>query len=376
MENTMSLIRNGYRLSLLCLLLLPYSLHADTSSIIPLKIETIAQDLGVPWGMALLPDNTMLITQREGILSKLDLTTGDINTITGLPSIKIKGQGGLFDVAIPPDYASSKWVYFSYSKDIHGKGATTLSRAKLNNGQIIDWSDILITQSTTRTNVHYGGRISFDNDGHLFLTIGDRGVRKNAQNLLNHAGSILRLNIDGSIPHDNPFINSKNALNEIWSYGHRNPQGMFYNIDSKQLWAIEHGPRGGDEINIIHAGHNYGWPIISYGQEYTSDKPVGIATSQAGMEQPIKTYVPSIAPSGLVQYSGKAFTAWENNLLTGSMKLRHLNRIVLDSNDHVTAEIRLLRKIQGRIRNVIEDAQGWLYVSTDDGRILRISPQE
>jgi len=369
----MSLIRYAYRLCLLCLLFQPYSLLAETNSS-PLEIETIAHNLGVPWGMALLPDNSMLITQREGVLSKLDLATGDIGSITGLPRIKVKGQGGLFDVAIPPNYSSTGWIYFSYSKDIEGKGATTLSRAKVSHGQLQDWHDLITSQSTTRTNVHYGGRISFDDDGHVFLTVGERGVRQNAQNLLNHAGSILRLNLDGTIPHDNPFINTKKALNEIWSYGHRNPQGMFFNVQTKQLWAIEHGPRGGDEINLIQAGHNYGWPTISYGQEYNKDIPVGIATSQAGMEQPIKTYVPSIAPSGLIQYSGIAFPHWKNNLLIGSLKLRHLNRIVLDDNNHVTEEIRLSRKVQGRIRNVIEDTKGWIYISTDDGRILRIRP--
>jgi len=371
----MSLIRYAYRLSLLCLLFQPYSLLAETNSS-PLEIETIAHNLGVPWGMALLPDNSMLITQREGILSRLDLATGGLSSITGLPRIKVKGQGGLFDVAIPPNYPSTGWIYFSYSKDIEGNGATTLSRAKVSHGQLQEWHDLITTQSTTRTNVHYGGRISFDHDGHVFLTVGERGVRQNAQNLLNHAGSILRLNLDGSIPDNNPFINAEKALNEIWSYGHRNPQGMFFNVQTKQLWAIEHGPRGGDEINLIQAGHNYGWPTISSGQEYNKDIPVGIATSQEGMDQPVKTYVPSIAPSGLIQYSGIAFPHWKNNLLTGSLKLRHLNRIVLSDNNHVTDEIRLLRKVQGRIRNVIEDAKGWIYISTDDGRIVRIRPKD
>ena len=341
------------------------------------SIETkmIASDLGVPWGMAILPNNTMLITQREGILSQLDLNTGNITTVSGLPPIKVRGQGGLFDVQIPPDYSSTSWIYFSYSKDISGQGATTLSRAKLQGNRLKDWQDLIITKSTTTTNVHYGGRISFDSDGHVFLTVGERGVRSNAQNLNNHAGKILRLNLDGSIPSDNPFTNDNDSLDEIWSYGHRNPQGLFFNSKTQQLWAIEHGPRGGDEINIIEAGNNYGWPIISYGMEYNKDLPVGQSTELEGMEQAIKTYIPSIAPSGLIQYSGKGFSEWKNNLLTGSLKLRHLNRIVLDKNDKAIEEIRLLRAINGRIRNIIEDSNGWLYVSTDDGRIIKVSPK-
>ena len=340
-----------------------------------LDVVTLTSNLGIPWGMAILPDNTMLISQRQGILTKLDLNSGQKILITGLPQIKVRGQGGLFDIALSPNYASTAWIYFSYCKGIQGKGATTLSRAKLSGSRLIELQDLLITQSATNTNVHYGGRISFDDNGHLFLSVGDRGVRSNAQNLKNHAGSILRINLDGTIPKDNPYVDNPNVLSEIWSHGHRNPQGLFFNLKTQQLWAIEHGPRGGDEINLIHAGHNYGWPIISYGLEYSIDRPVGIATRQEGMDQPVKTYVPSIAPSGLIQYSGKALPAWKNNLLTGSLKLRHLNRIILDDSNHGTEEIRLLRKVQGRIRNVIEDSKGWLYISTDDGRILRIRPK-
>jgi len=371
----MSLKKYPIYLGLIFFTLYSYGISAQDHKI-ALEVQTIASDLGVPWGMALLPDNTMLITQREGILSKLDLNNGNIVSIHGLPKIKVKGQGGLFDIALPPNYESTKWIYFSYSKDISGQGATTLSRAKLQNKQLINWQDLLITQSTTKTNVHYGGRIAFDNDRHVFLSVGERGVRANAQNLNNHAGSILRLNLDGTIPTDNPYIKNPEALPEIWSYGHRNPQGLFFNKQTRQLWAIEHGPRGGDEMNLIQSGLNYGWPTISYGREYNKDIPVGKATALEGMEQPIKTYVPSIAPSGLIQYSGIAMPEWKNNLLTGSLKLQHLNRIVLDSENNAINEQRLLRGVKGRIRNVIEDSKGWVYVSTDDGRILRVRPKQ
>jgi len=370
----MSLTKYALSLGLVFFTLYSNSISAQDNKT-PLEIQTIASKLGVPWGMALLPDNTMLITQREGILSKLDLNNGKLVSIHGLPKIKVKGQGGLFDIALAPNYESTKWVYFSYSKDIKGQGATTLSRAKISNNELLNWQDLLITESTTKTNVHYGGRIAFDNYGHVFISVGERGVRANAQNLNNHAGSILRLNLDGSLPTDNPYIGNIDALSEIWTYGHRNPQGLFYNKQTQQLWAIEHGPRGGDEINLIQPAHNYGWPEISYGMEYNKDLPVGQGTAFEGMEQPIKTYVPSIAPSGLIQYSGNAIPEWTNNLLTGSLKLRHLNRIVLDNENHAIKEIRLLREVNGRIRNVIEDSNGWLYISTDDGRILRIRPK-
>ncbi|MBE9533137.1 MAG: PQQ-dependent sugar dehydrogenase [Proteobacteria bacterium] len=370
----MSLIKHTFYLGLVFLINYSNSTSAHENKT-PLEIKTIAKDLGVPWGMILLPDNTMLITQREGFLSQLDLNNGQIVSINGLPKIKVKGQGGLFDIALSPNYGATGWIYFSYSKDISGQGATALSRAKLDNKRLIDWQDLLITESTTNTNVHYGGRISFDNNSHVFLTVGDRGVRSNAQNLSNHAGSILRLNLNGTIPTDNPYINYPNALAEIWTYGHRNPQGMFFNKHTQQLWAIEHGPRGGDEINLIKSGHNYGWPIVSYGMEYSKDIPVGLGTSHEGMEQPVKTYIPSIAPSGLIQYSGKAFPKWKNNLLTGSLKLRHLNKISLDDRNNAIGEARLLREINGRIRNIIQDNNGWLYVSTDDGRILRVKPE-
>ncbi|MCJ8305131.1 PQQ-dependent sugar dehydrogenase [Shewanella sp.] len=341
-----------------------------------LEIETIASNLGIPWGMALLPDKTLLVAQREGILSQIDLVTRTTTIITGLPKIKVKGQGGLFDVALSPDYKTDGWIYFSYSKNIIGQSATTLSRAKLLENELQYWQDLIITQSTSNTYVHFGGRIAFDDHNHVFLTIGDRGVRSNAQNRSNHAGSILRLNLDGSIPTDNPFINNPKILSEIWSYGHRNPQGLFFNNNTQKLWAIEHGPRGGDEINIIKAGHNYGWPIITYGREYTTNFPVGLATHRDDIVHPIKIYIPSIAPSSLIQYSGNAFPNWKNNLLIGSLKLRHLNRIILKTDNVAIDEIRLLKQINGRIRNVIEDANGWLYLSTDDGRILRVKPRD
>ena len=340
----------------------------------PVQIDTIATGLGVPWGMALLPNNTMLITQREGQLSQLNLATGNLITISGLAAIKVGGQGGLFDVALPPNYHDSKWIYFSYNKDVNGQGATTLARAKLDNKTLVDWQDLLVSKSTSTRKKHYGGRITFDHQGHVFMSIGERGVRSNAQDLTNHAGSIVRLNLDGSVPSDNPFVDNPDALPEIWSIGHRNPQGLFYNPTTQQLWAIEHGPRGGDEINLIEPGNNYGWPEISYGQEYFAPIAVGKGTEQAGMEQPVKVYIPSIAPGGLIQYQGDAFAGWQGNLLATALNLKHLNRIMLDDNNQVIAETRLLQSQYGRLRTIIESPEGWLYISTDDGKILVLCP--
>lgn len=365
----------NYRFIILLLTLFPLSaMSADANSKNSFQIDVIASDLGVPWGMALLPDNTMLISQREGFLSQLHLESGELVTISGLPDIKVGGQGGLFDVALPRNYHDSGWIYFSYNKDVGGQGATTLARAKLENHTLINWQDLLITKSISKTKVHYGGRITFDNYDHVFLSVGERGVRPNAQDLTNHAGSILRLNLDGTVPNDNPFIDNDQALAEIWSYGHRNPQGLFFNVQTQQLWEVEHGPRGGDEINLIKPGKNYGWPIISLGREYNRDVPVGEGTQRKGMEQSVKAYVPSIATSSLIQYTGETFKGWSSSLLIGALTSKHLNQIFLNNENESTTEKRLFRGINGRIRNVIESPEGWLYLSTDDGRILRISP--
>ena len=213
---------------------------------------------------------------------------------------------------------------------------------------------------------HYGSRIAIS-DQHLYVSIGDRGVRENAQDLSNHAGKILRLNLDGSIPKDNPFVGTKGALDEIWSYGHRNPQGLAW--DQQRLWAIEHGPRGGDEINLIKKGANYGWPVISYGKEYWGPFNVGEGTHKVGMEQPIKYYVPSIAPSDLVIYKGGMFKSWAGSLLTGALRGKHINKISVDQDLRVNTEKKLLTNLKQRIRSLLIDKQGRIYFSTDQGNI-------
>ena len=336
----------------------------------------IAQLPGIPWGMAYLGPTELLVSLRAGQLHKLDTSTGKTSEVHNLPEIWHGGQGGLLDVALAPGYKDGDWIYFTYSKPVDGKGATTLARARLQGNQLAQWTDLLVTVSASGGGRHFGSRIAFDTAGHLFFSVGDRGHRPNGQDLMTHAGSILRLNLDGGIPGDNPFVNRPDALPEIWSYGHRNPQGMVFDKARNRLWSIEHGPRGGDEINLILPGRNYGWPVISYGMEYWGPVQVGESTAKAGMEQPVKVYIPSIAPGSLMLYSGKSFPEWKDNLFAGALKLTHLNRIALNSDGKPIAEERLFTDLGKRIRALVESSAGWIVFSTDDGGIYQVRPRD
>jgi glucose/arabinose dehydrogenase len=316
----------------------------------------------------------MLVTEREGGISLLDSANGALIRLQNLPAVKAQGQGGMLDVAVPPDFKSGDWIYFTFVRDKAGHGVTVLARAKLAGDKLLDWQDLLETSSATDTGYHFGSRIAFDESGHVYFGVGDRGERPNAQDLSNHAGSVMRLNRDGGIPTDNPFVGRSDALPETWSYGHRNPQGIAYDRARQRLWVIEHGPRGGDEINLVLPGRNYGWPVISYGKEYWGPFQVGEGTARKGMEQPVKQFTPSIAPGSLLLYSGKAFPAWRNNLFAGALKLRHLNRVTLDAQAKAVGEERLLEDLNERIRALAESPQGWIYFSTDSGGIYRIKP--
>ncbi len=352
-------------------------------------VEQVANSLGVPWGLAFISATEMLITEREGKLRLLNLESGKIKNIAGLPAVKVIGQGGLMDVAVPPDYDKNTrgrdWVYFTYVKDVDDQGVTVLARAQLSGLQLKNWTDLLVTNSATDTGYHFGSRIAFDEiageKGHVFFGVGDRGERENGQDLTNHASTVMRLYRNGQVPpnnpyiKDNPYIKNKAGLPEVWSYGHRNPQGMAFDYKTKRLWEIEHGPRGGDEINLVLPGRNYGWPVISYGKEYWGPVAVGEGTHKEGMEQPVKQYTPSIAPGSLLLYSGKAFPAWQGNLFAGALKLRHINRVVLDKDANAVAEERLLESLDERIRVLVQSPQGWLYFSTDSGKIFRIKPE-
>ena len=344
------------------------------SQAVTFTLDQVIDGLGIPWGMAFITDNQVLVTEREGRISLLDTASGKRSSLQGAPPVKADGQGGMLDVAVPPDFKRGDWIYFTFVRDKANQGVTVLARAKLAGNKLVDWQDLLETRSATNTTYHFGSRITFDETGHVYFGVGDRGVRPNSQDLTNHAGTIMRLKRNGSVPKDNPYVGQANVLPEIWSYGHRNPQGIAYDKVHQRLWVIEHGPRGGDEINLVVAGRNYGWPVISYGKEYWGPFPVGEGTAREGMEQPVKQYTPSIAPGSLILYSGKAFPAWRGNLFTGALVLRHLNRVTIDNQARAVGEERMLTELKERIRALAESPQGWIYFSTDSGKIYRIKP--
>ena len=363
------------------LFIFPFDTFAATYQVIQ-----VATGLGIPWGMSFQSENEILFTERKGRLGILNIESGEVNYLSGLPEIIANGQGGFMDVVKPTNNEIADWTYFTYVKpiDAAGNGETTLARAHVTSEGVQDWQDLLVTHSlfgvifdvtgiAWGSDRHFGSRIAFD-DTHLYFSIGDRGNRPNGQNLETHAGSILRLNVDGSVPQDNPFVDVEGARNEIWSYGHRNPQGLVWDSVKQRLWSIEHGPRGGDELNLIERGANYGWPIISYGKEYASFRSVGEGTHKEGMEQPKKFYIPSIAPGSLMQYTGEAFPEWQGDLFAGALKLRHINRIDLDPEGNVVAEERLMEDLNERIRALLESPEGWIYFSTDSGNIYVMKP--
>ena len=361
--------------SILCFIF-PFQTNAVTflSDGMTIKVEKIFNGLGIPWGITFLSEKKMIVTERSGSVILIDLKKNKKSVLKNIPNVMADGQGGMLDVALSPNYKENGWIYFTYVKNVKGQGATVLARAKLKANQFNSWQVLLITKSRTTTSHHFGSRITFDNRGHVFFGVGDRGERPNSQNLKNHAGTIIRLNLDGSIPKDNPFVNQKNILPEIWSYGHRNPQGLVYDFKFDRLWEIEHGPRGGDEINLIRASVNYGWPEISYGKEYWGPISVGKGTHREGMEQPVKYYVPSIAPGSLIIYSGDKFPKWKGNLFAGALKLRHLNRVVLNEAGQAIKEERLFESMNERVRTLTQSPDGFVYFSTDSGNLYQIRP--
>jgi len=365
---------------LFCLLtLLPLASYADSPRIIQSEktafaLEEVIDGLGIPWGLAFISDSQLLITEREGSVKLLDLQSKTLSPVQGAPEVMAENQGGLLDVAVPPDFTSGDWIYFTYVRDKDDQGVTVLARAKLMSNELVQWQDLLETRSASDSGRHFGSRIVFDENGYVYFGVGDRGERPSSQDLTNHAGSVMRLHRDGRVPKDNPFLQGKDVLPEIWSYGHRNPQGMAYDYDNKRLWLIEHGPRGGDEINLVMPGRNYGWPVISYGKEYWGPLDVGEGTHREGMEQPIKQYTPSIAPGSLLLYTANTFPGWRGNLFSGALKLQHLNRVTLSEDGRAIAEERLLTELNERIRALAQGPQGWLYFSTDSGKVYVMKP--
>lgn len=336
------------------------------------EIEKLFQETqGVIWGMTFLSNDKLLFTLKSGKIGLYDLKSQKVSYIDK-KEVLYMGQGGLLDVQASPNFLEDNYLYFTYVKRDNRSGTVALARAKFKNNHLENWTDIFISKASSKTTRHFGSRITFDDKGYLYMSIGDRGVRLNAQNRKNHAGSILRLKLDGMLPHDNPFNKEKSSLPQIYSYGHRNPQGLFFDKERQLLFSSEHGPRGGDEINLIEKGANYGWPVISYGKEYWSPLAVGIGTHKKGMQQPLKVYTPSIAPSSLLVYSGDKFLSWKGSLFIGALKMRHLNRIVLNDKYEVVEEERLFEDLGERIRQVIQSPEGNIYFSTDSGAIYKV----
>ncbi|MCG6210673.1 PQQ-dependent sugar dehydrogenase [Vibrio furnissii] len=335
------------------------------------EAEKVMSGLLVPWGRSFVSNDQLLVTERNGDIVLVDLKTQTKTTLLHVASVAANGQGGLLDVALSPHDPTV--FYFTYSKQ-HDSGVdTTLAMASWDGKTVTAWRDVLITVSNSTTTRHFGSRIAFDAT-HLYFTIGDRGMRPNGQDRRTHAGSVLRLNLDGTTPDDNPFAGNPNAQAQIWSYGHRNPQGLYYDAPSQTLWEIEHGPRGGDEINLIRKGANYGWATTSYGKEYWGPVSVGDSEEADGIDSPRKVYIPSIAPSGLLLYRGQRYPQLNGKLLTGALKLTHINVITLDDNQSAIEETRLLESLNERIRDIRRSPDDWIYFSTDSGNIYRLKP--
>jgi glucose/arabinose dehydrogenase len=335
-------------------------------------VDTLSAELSNPWGIAFLPDARILVTERSGEI--LIFQNGKLlaEKIEGVPAVYANGQGGLLDIQLHPEYATNGFIYLAYSKPGEGGGGTTISRAKLEGNKLVNLQELFSAQPFTASDVHFGCRIAFDGDGFMFFSSGERGTKENAQNLGNHLGKILRLHDDGRVPADNPFVNEAGAKPEIWSYGHRNPQGLVYDRSTGTLWDHEHGPKGGDELNKVEKGKNYGWPVITYGINYDG-KPITDKTTMEGMEQPVNYWVPSIAPCGMAQVTGDKFPGWKNNLLIGALSFKHVARVELD-NDKFVKQEKLLDKV-ARVRAVAESPDGFIYVATEGpGLLLKISP--
>jgi glucose/arabinose dehydrogenase len=342
-----------------------------------LEVQTVASGLVNPWSLAFLPDTRLLVTERPGRM-RIVTTEGQLSPpLKGVPEVWASGQGGLLDVIIDKSYAQNKTIYFCFAERTGGGGRTAVTRARLNdaNGSLDDVTIIFRQEGPLSSGNHYGCRIVQANDGNLFVALGEHfSHRDEAQNLGNHLGKLIRIAPDGSAPTDNPFVGREGAKPEIWSYGHRNEQGLAINPASGDLWEIEHGPRGGDEVNIIGKGRNYGWPVIGYGIDYNGAK-IHESAVKSGMEQPIKYWVPSIAPSGMAFYTGKLFPKWTGSVFTGALAGKMLVRLSLNGNA-VTGEEHLLRNLHERIRDVRQGPDGALWLLTDSsaGRILRVTP--
>ena len=352
----------------------------DAATQTSVKVTTVASGLENPWGLAFLPDGRMVVTERPGRLRIVGVDGKLSRSVAGLPEIAAVGQGGLLDVTLAPDFESSRLIYLSYSARYDRGVGTVVSRARLaadgDRPSLSGVETVFRQMPAGRTGRHFGSRLVFASDGTLFVTLGDRGDRGRSQDTGRHWAKVVRINPDGSVPDDNPFVGQSGVLPEIYSIGHRNAQGAALHPRTGELWTVEHGAAGGDEINRVLPGKNYGWAVISYGQHYSGGQ-IGDGAQKAGLEQPEYYWDPSIAPSGLAFYTGDLFPEWKGDLLVGALRGRALHRLDLDQNDKVVGEERLVADVGQRIRAVAEGPDGAVYLLTDSprGRVLKLTPQ-
>lgn len=326
-----------------------------------------------PWGMAWLPDGRLLVTEKAGdiLVFKNDQFTGQ--KLSGVPKVMSEGQGGLLDIKLHPDYDKNKWIYISYSKPVKGGSTTAITRFKLDGNNIVEKQDIFEAKPYLPADYHFGSRIIFDKDNFMFFSVGERGTMDKVWELTNDHGKIHRLKDDGTVPDDNPFVKQAGAKASIWSYGHRNPQGLVYDRENNRIWGIEHGPKGGDELNLIEKGKNYGWPKTSYGINYDGT----ILTEKKempGVTNPVRYWVPSIAPCGATFVTSDKYPDWKGNILVGALALKHIARVQLSDTTY-KGEEKLLQDT-ARFRNVEQSPDGYIYTITEGpGMLLKLMPQ-
>ncbi|HEY0900206.1 MAG TPA: PQQ-dependent sugar dehydrogenase [Sphingobacteriaceae bacterium] len=337
-------------------------------------VDTLYTKLRSPWGMTWLPDGRALVTERSGeiLVFRDDKFTGQ--KLEGVPPVYQKGQGGMMDIQLHPRYKENGWIYIAYAKPGTGGGSTAIIRAKLNGNKLQDIQEIYVTQPLSTSGAHFGCRIIFDKEGYLYFSIGERGNKPNSQNLSNDMGKIHRLHDDGRIPKDNPFVGQAGAKGSIWSYGHRNPQGLVYDSENNRIWAHEHGPKGGDELNLIGKGKNYGWPVVTYGVDY-SGEIISKIQEKEGIQKPVHYWVPSIGPCGMILVTGDRYPGWKGTLLIGALALTHVSHVKLNGTEFAGEE-KLLKNI-GRVRNVAQSPDGYIYVLTEgNGLMLKLIPRK
>ena len=348
------------------------------------RVVPVAEGLVQPWSMAWLPNGDMLVTEKPGRLRIVRNGTLLPEPVSGVPEVFYQGQGGLFEVLPHPDFASNQTIYLSFAKPVGDNSTTAIIRARLENGSLSDVTEIFAADASGRS--HYGGKLAFDADGYLYLTLGDRQAPSTgdltahpAQDLSNHQGVIVRLNEDGSVPSDNPFVGEQGALPAIWSFGHRSPQGLAIHPQTGDLWMTEHGPQGGDELNLVKPGANYGWPVVGYGVNYGTSSPIHDRQTMTGMESPTRFWVPSIAASGLMIYEGDKFPQWQGDIFVGGLAGQLVSRLEMSEDFRSVVREEDLIYGMGRVRDVREGPDGYIYVAIEDRQgaataVVRMEP--